>query len=144
VVTKRPVRLARVVAPPPHPMRGEEACGGCSSSSPMAAIVVTHPRLLGEVGGAANSSIIRRRPVVPVRGEIVSSYCIMLLNHITHHYLSSWNPGRTRERTGEEVVVAEDEDQRCRTMVDGRPGTAVRRFRNARTSFGTTLRPIER
>jgi len=38
-----------------------------------------------------------------------------------------------------EVVAVEDEDQRCRTIIDGRPGLAVRCFRNAWTSFETSL-----
>ena len=38
------------------------------------------PDLLGRRGGAGNSSNDRRVPVVPVRGESVSSTCIELIN----------------------------------------------------------------
>jgi len=50
-------------------------------------------------------------------------------------------------RSGEVVVVVEDEDQQCRTIVDGRVwlcGPEFRLSRNARTSFETTLQGIER
>jgi len=83
------------------------------------AIVITHPRLLGKVGYASNSLIIRRESVSPVREETVSSTWIELLNHITHLYIGPWSPRRTREQKREVVVAVEDHDQRCRTIVDG-------------------------
>jgi len=46
-------------------------------------------------------------------------------------FLTRWNLGRTREWTGDEVVAVEDQDQRCRIIVDGRLGSPVRRLRNA-------------
>jgi len=65
------------------------------------------------VGGAGNSSNVRRVAVVPVGGGQVSSYCNTLLKYITYLLGGRWGLGRTREWTGEEVVAVEDEDQRC-------------------------------
>jgi len=48
------------------------------------AITDNHPRPLGEVGGAGNSSNVRRVAVVPVGGGQVSSYCNTLLKYITY------------------------------------------------------------
>jgi len=83
-------------------------CDGHSSSSPTAAVVVTHPRPLGEVEGASNSSIIRRGPMVLVRGGIVSSTCIRLLNHIlTFEALEPGKDARVEERSDSYVVNIE-------------------------------------
>jgi len=48
------------------------------------AITDNHPRPLGEVGGAGNSSNVRRVAVVPVGGGQVSSHCNTLLKYITY------------------------------------------------------------
>ena len=77
--------------------------------------------------------------LVPVGGVQVSSYSNMLQKYITYLLLRHWGLGRTREWSVEEVVAVEDQDQRCRTIVDGCPVQTVRLLRNARTSLVTSF-----
>ena len=95
----------------PHiPTRGEDSAACVRCPSPLA-IVKNHPTCQGEVVGLA-----ARRPFdecwrVPRK--------VALVEHIIYyktHYLQFkgfLGPGPTQERTGEAVVVVEDQDQRC-------------------------------
>jgi len=70
----------------------------------------------------------------------------MLEKHNTYLYLRHWGLGGKREWTPDGVVVVEDQDQRCRRIVDEHLwlcGPAVRLVRNTRTPFETALRGLK-
>ena len=80
--------------------------------------------------------------MVPVGGGKVSSLGIMLEKHVTYLFLRSKGPVETREQTWEVVGVVEDQDQRCRRIVDEHLwlcGPAFQLVRNTRTPFETTI-----